>query len=357
MRMGLERKCSLKGGENMLIKPRIAWITANRSCNFRCLWCYGRSEQFATDQTLNWDLALKLLQIIKQLEIRSLIMIGGEPTIWPHLLEFNRQCRQDEFETTLVTNAYRFSDDDYWAKYLENPNDKVSPSIKAFDEPSAKKLAKIPCIEKTRIGIGRLVQRYDCNVSFVFNSFIKNDLVAMAQFAKSCGVRRISISPCTPSFSGEEIDTVGMVPLPEMVELIIAQYPRLHELMEGKLTLSIKTPFCLWPKDFIEILIERKQVHSGCQFQGRSGIIFGPQGELLACNSMSKFPMGEFGKDYNNADSLLTLLNSDEIKQSYNHINSYPSEKCIDCPYTNSCGGGCPLMWTVYDARTTIPGW
>ena len=186
----------------MLIKPRIAWITANRSCNFRCLWCYGRSEQFATDQTLNWDLALKLLQIIKQLEIRSLIMIGGEPTIWPHLLEFNRQCRQDEFETTLVTNAYRFSDDDYWAKYLENPNDKVSPSIKAFDEPSAKKLAKIPCIEKTRIGIGRLVQRYDCNVSFVFNSFIKNDLVAMAQFAKSCGVRRISISPCTPSFSG-----------------------------------------------------------------------------------------------------------------------------------------------------------
>jgi radical SAM protein with 4Fe4S-binding SPASM domain len=40
-----------------------------------------------------------------------------------------------------------------------------------------------------------------------------------------------------------------------------------------------------------------------------------------------------------------------------NHINSYPSKKCIGCPQINSCGGGCPLMWTVYDAQTSIPGW
>ncbi|MFA7394912.1 MAG: SPASM domain-containing protein [Candidatus Paceibacterota bacterium] len=101
----------------------------------------------------------------------------------------------------------------------------------------------------------------------------------------------------------------------------------------------------------------RKQLHSGCQFQGRSGVVFGPQGELLACNSMAKFPIGELDKDYTDAESLLSLLNSDQVTQSYDHINSYPSEKCIGCPQINSCGGGCPLIWTVYDAKTSIPGW
>jgi radical SAM protein with 4Fe4S-binding SPASM domain len=303
------------------------------------------------------DLALRLLPIIEQLGIKSIIVIGGEPTIWKHLLEFNRQCRQAGIQTTLVTNAYRFSNDEFWAEYMENPNDKVSPSIKAFDEESAKRLAQIPDLEIARKGLGRVLQKFDCGVSFVLNSFVKDDLVRLAQFARLCGAPRISISPCTPSFSCDEIDTTGMLTLQEIVEAITSQYQRLHELMEGKLALSIKTPLCLWPKDFIEMIKARKQLHSGCQFQGRSGVVFGPQGELLACNSMAKFPIGELDKDYTDAESLLSLLNSDQVTQSYDHINSYPSEKCIGCPQINSCGGGCPLIWTVYDAKTSIPGW
>lgn len=341
----------------MLVKPRIAWITTNRSCNFRCLWCYGRWENFDAGQTMSPDLALRLLPIIEQLGIKSIIVIGGEPTIWKHLLEFNRQCRQAGIQTTLVTNAYRFSNDEFWAEYMENPNDKVSPSIKAFDEESAKRLAQIPDLEIARKGLGRVLQKFDCGVSFVLNSFVKDDLVRLAQFARLCGAPRISISPCTPSFSCDEIDTTGMLTLQEIVEAITSQYQRLHELMEGKLALSIKTPLCLWPKDFIEMIKARKQLHSGCQFQGRSGVVFGPQGELLACNSMAKFPIGELDKDYTDAESLLSLLNSDQVTQSYDHINSYPSEKCIGCPQINSCGGGCPLIWTVYDAKTSIPGW
>lgn len=341
----------------MLIKPKIAWITTNRSCNFRCLWCYGRGENFDPDQTMSPELSLRLLAIIKQLSIKDLILIGGEPTIWKYLLEFNDQCRQREVKTTLVTNAHRFSSDDFWSKYLKTPNNRVSPSIKAFDDESAKKLAQITNLGMVRKGLRRILQKFDCGVSFVINSFVKDNLVDLAQFAKSCGASRISMSPCTPSFSCDEIDTAGMLTLQEIVEVVTSQYEHLNRLMEGRLTLSIKTPFCLWPKDFIRTIKERRQLHSGCQFQGRSGIVFGPQGELFACNSLSKFPIGEFDKDYNDAESLVSLLNSEQVTQNYDHINSYPSEKCIGCPQINSCGGGCPLIWTVYDAKTSIPGW
>ena len=341
----------------MTVRPKIAWFTTNQSCNLRCKWCYERGGNFDPHQTLSLNLALRLLGIIQELEIRDLIIIGGEPTLWSHLLEFNGRCRQVGIQTTLVTNAYKFSEDDFWTEYLKSPNDKVSPSVKAFDEPSMKRLVQVSGVDFIQKGLERLVQKYNCGVSFVFSSFVKHDMVSLAKFAKSCGAIRISVSPCTPSFSDNGVDPTGMVALKEMVEIVTSEYPHLHELMEGNITLSIKTPFCLWPKDFIDTLRKRGQLHSGCQFQGRSGIIFGPQGELLACNSMAKFPIGELDKDYSDAKSLISLLNSEEVVRNYDHINSYPSEKCIGCSQINSCGGGCPLMWTVYDATESIPGW
>ncbi|MFH1170733.1 MAG: radical SAM protein [Candidatus Vogelbacteria bacterium] len=340
-----------------LISPRVAWITTNRSCNFRCPWCYTKGENFDAKQTLSFDLALKLLSIVKQIGIKHLLIIGGEPTLWKHLLDFNCKCREVGIKTTLVTNALRFSDDKFWFKYLEKPNDKVGPSIKAFDEPSLQRLAQFHDFESVRKGLTRLVAKFKCGVTFVHNSFARNDLVLLARFAKSCGANRIGISPCTPSFSDKRPGTTGMIPLKEVVADVVSQYQQLHDLMDGKLTLALKIPFCLWPKSFIEKLKERRQLHSGCQFQNRSGIAFGPQGELLACNSMAEFPIGKFGKDYDDGESLISLLNSDKVTRSYDRINSYPSEKCVDCSQVGFCGGGCPLMWTVYDAKASIPGW
>jgi len=189
---------------------------------------------------LSWDLAVKLLDIIRQLEINSLIIIGGEPTIWRYLLKFNRLCREKKILSTLVTNGFRFSNDQFWNNYLKDPNDKVSPSIKAFDGKSLLKLAKVRGIEAVKKGIGRLVKMYDCNISFVISSYIIDDLTSMVQFAKVCGASKVSLSPCTPSFSDDGISTDGMVPLEDLVKAVVAQYPQLHKLMSGNLTLSIK---------------------------------------------------------------------------------------------------------------------
>ena len=42
-----------------------------------------------------------------------------------------------------------------------------------------------------------------------------------------------------------------------------------------------------------ERLVEKKQISTVCQLQQRSGLIFGTNGELLVCNSLFDFPIGE----------------------------------------------------------------
>ncbi len=339
------------------VKPSVAWLTTNRSCNFRCRWCYARGESFRPEMTMSLGLAERILAIICNLGIKKLLIIGGEPTLWEPLIAFNGICREKGVKTTLVTNAARFSSDRFWDAYLSSPNHKVGPSIKAHDSDSAGRLAGINNWEVVKSGLTRLVHKYQCGVSFVHSSYTRNRLLDMATFAKDCGANRIGISPCTPGFENGRPSTDGMLPLSLIIEDIVKNYDRLHDLMAGKLTFSPKTPLCLWPREFIETTEKRGQLNTGCQFQNRSGIVFGPMGELYACNSMSEFALGQIDTDYVDGDSLIRLLEREEVSKAYETVNSFPSERCVGCPKAKFCGGGCPLNWTVYDPKSSITGW
>ena len=337
--------------------PTTAWFTVNRSCNFRCKWCYAKDAVFDSRQTLTMELALRLLKITKEVGIKRITLIGGEPTLWKHLLDFNAECRKIGIKSSLVTNGYRFSNDDFWGEYIKTPNDRISVSLKAFDDKSAMEFAGINNFEAMKIGLRRAIFYFNSGVSFLCNSFASGNLVSLAKIARECGAQTVAISPCTPSFSKDVVDTVGMLEPRELVASFVPEYKEINALFAGKLTFAIKTPLCIWPRDFIEKLIRRKQIRSTCQFQHRSGIIFDPTGQASACNSLANFPMGMIGEDYDNAESLIRVFNSDRVVRVYNHINSYPSEICVNCPINSLCHGGCPLMWSVYDPEKCIPGW
>lgn len=337
--------------------PTTAWFTVNRSCNFHCKWCYAKDTVFDNRQTLTLELALRLLKITKDMGIKRITLIGGEPTLWKHLLDFNTKCREIGVKSSLVTNGYRFSNDNFWDEYIKTPNSRISVSLKAFDDKSAMEFAGINNFEAMKIGLKRAISNFNSGVSFLCNSFANGNLVSFAKIAHECGARSISISPCTPSFSKDGIDTVGMLEPQKLVTSFVPEYEEINTLFAGRLTFAIKTPLCIWPRDFIEKLIKRKQLRSTCQFQHRSGIIFDPNGQVSACNSLANFPMGIFNENYDNAESLIKIFNSDRVVEVYNHINSYPSEICVNCPDNSLCRGGCPLMWSVYNPQKCIPGW
>lgn len=155
---------SANNEEHQQIEPKSAWITVNRACNFRCQWCYAQGTDYDVEKSMTLELAEQLLNLIISLGIRSVTIIGGEPTLWNPLLDFNKLCNSKKVRTTLVTNAMRFGDDTFWEKYQLAQNSRVGISVKAFDDESLKRVASVNSFKLSKKGLERGITAFKCGV-------------------------------------------------------------------------------------------------------------------------------------------------------------------------------------------------
>lgn len=339
-----------------VITPSCAWITVNRACNLRCEGCYAKSTGYGNEQNIDFALAQKIIQMVLSLNIRSITILGGEPTVWGQLIDFNKVCKTHNLKTRIVTNAIRFGNDNFWAKYLENPNTKAGISVKAFDKESLKSITGTGSFKLMEKGLKRGIEYFKCGVSSVYSKSSFESILDVARFSMDCGARSFSISPCTPSFCEGSADGGSVVDPKIMVDHIIGVYPKLEEITNGKVSFSMKLPLCLWPREFIEHLVKQDQISTVCQLQQKSGIIFDVNGQLALCNSLFDFPVGEYGKDFSDEKSLIALMNSKKTVEMYDKLTAYPSNKCVTCSWWSVCGGGCPLYWTFLNPEEVISG-
>lgn len=339
------------------IEPKGAWITVNRACNFRCQWCYAQGTNYDASQSMPFELAESLLTLILSLGIRSVTIIGGEPTLWSPLLDFNKLCNLKKVRTTLVTNAMRFGDDAFWEKYQMAQNSKVGISVKAFDDESLKRVASVSSFGLSKRGLERGIATFKCGVSTVYNTTCADSLIDIAKFFMDCGAKFLSISPCTPSFCGDNVDDTYVIHPRTVAQKVLEMYPKLDEVTNRQVLFSMKLPLCLWPKEFIEELAKKGQISTVCQLQHRTGLIFDVDGKLAICNSLFDYTIGKFGEEFIDKETLLSLMNKPTTVGLYDKLTSYPSTKCIGCERYDLCAGGCPLFWSLYHPQEIIPGW
>lgn len=337
------------------IIPTTAWITVNRNCNMRCEWCYAKKAEYQGE--MDFEYAKKLASLVFDFGVKKLIIIGGEPTLWSHLLQFNAFCRNLGLMTVLATNAMRFSNDAFWEKYKKDPNDSVGISLKGYDAKTYKNITGISDYASVVKGIKRSVVFFEHGVSTIYNSPNPKDLIGTALLAKEVGATFLSIGFCTPVIQKGCSDGTFLTPLNQVVKSVLAAYDEVDTIMEQKLSFSMKLPLCLWPDDFIDMLIGKKQLSTLCQLRQKFGLIFSMYGEVIMCNSLLEYPIGAFEKDFSTKDELLAFLNTPRISGYYDNVNNYPSEKCISCKRYSSCGGGCPILWSFHSAQKTIVGY
>jgi len=338
----------------MINIPKVAWLTVNRTCNLRCQWCYGTSSGFSSESDMNFELAEKIVLLLKDTGVKSIVVIGGEPTLWKDLFKFNDLCNGLSIKTNLVTNAYRFCSEQFWLEYLKHPNTRIEPSLKAFDEQSSWLITKNKDFEGIRDGIQRVTGKFKIQVSLVYSTLVENRLLEMVSTAVGLGAFSVRVGVCTPMSVNGKFVAPFTVSYDKMVSEISSNYQRLVDITGGKISFTLNTPLCIWPKDFIQDVIAQNRIGNGCQFQHRSGVVFDTDGKVLLCNSMFECPVGQYGVDFSDSQSFLALLNGEKVDGIYRHINSYPSKKCIGCDLYARCHGGCPIMWTVYNADRIV---
>ena len=332
------------------------WLTVNRICNYRCPWCYAEGTKYRAEDSMTLELAEKLLHFMVKVGTGSVYFIGGEPTLWPHLMEANTLAKDLGMETTLVTHGARFKDDKFFHQVLDNPFDHIGLSIKAGNREQHKAITghdnfadSLAVIRKIRDA------KLKFNGSIVVNRLLADNLLECIERAMAAGLSNLGLDLCSPIIDGTDIkDTFTMSPA-ESARLIEKYYDEIHRLTDGHFNIHISTPLCLWNRDLIETLKKRSQITTGCFVTNNSGLIFDPEGFLLPCNSLHQIKLGQFGTDFHDQASFEAYWNQGPPADFNRRITTYPSETCVACEDYDACTGGCPLNWFALKPDAVIP--
>ncbi len=79
-------------------------IEFSRICNFRCSYCYVADKSECTNELSRTEIKDTILQA-KALGARKIIILGGEPSIYPHLVEMVRFLGREGLEVEMFTNG------------------------------------------------------------------------------------------------------------------------------------------------------------------------------------------------------------------------------------------------------------
>ena len=331
-------------------RPKSAWITVNRGCNFRCKWCYGQSSCFNPNDNISLELAERIVSIAKEAGVKLFTLIGGEPTIWNPLDEFISFCKASGVEVGMVTNGYRFSDDNYWDEYCKNPCNYIGVSVKSGNKSNFIEATGVDFYEKTMLGIKRAMSFHKAGFSTVYNDLVGEDgLLEIAENCRKIGASSMTLSLCSPILDETGVSDIYSVATQKIATSLIRVYPILDELFEGHLNLELFLPLCLFPEDFISMVYEKGQLSSICHIHNRTGIIFDTNGDILPCNTMIGNHIAQYGVDFDDGISLLRHLNSPKLIDDFRALLRYPSKECTSCKWNRRCKGGCILNWTVLD--------
>lgn len=324
---------------------KAVWLTVNRICQFRCLWCYAEDTRYSSADDMSLWTAQRLIEIAKGVGIKNFILLGGEPALWPHL---HTICPMLE-EPTIVSNGLAYANKKRAAEDLATGAN-ISISLKAGNAVQYKELAKADVFDKVMLAFRNLVDLgHAPNVGITISSLVAHNIDEMVKVSFENGARSVTMELCSPVFQNGQ-PQIGYMLHPRAAADLIVSLSCLFEAYPN-LILSHSLPFCLFPDGFLDNLKQRDQLISGCHVAQRSGIVFSPKGELLLCNVLHDFELGRLDIDFHYAHSFKEFWHRKEVVEANEALACFPHRACSECGTYDSCCGGCALQWMVFDPQ------
>ena len=327
------------------------WLTVNRTCNFRCPYCYAETTDYKNEMPLS--MAKKLVSFAKDMGAKSVILIGGEPLLYSKLEETVSYIVNNGMKVVVVTNGTEIRKKRIQDLIDDNKINSIGFSLKGWDAQSYLEQTKVNSFPQVTEAISVFAKSaVGGSYSFVITKQTHDKLRQVAELIKHDTKRKLKLIFCNPIvWKNGIIDGKEMLPVNELVESVIKQYDDINKILQGRLVLQQSLPSCVWPADFIEHLRALKQIQFGCNVCSQKGLAFGIQGEVLLCNAIADFPIAYFGKDFTDRQSFVAFVNGEDKKELFHKFFKYPFRQCGDCSKNEACLGGCPLKWLFYSAK------
>lgn len=331
------------------------WLTINHACNLRCTWCY--QKQFSGNgKSMSEGLITELITLLSGLSGKSVILIGGEPTIHPLFLRSVKMIRDKKLIPKVISNSLRFSDMNFVEKSEKAGLDMVISSVKGFSEDDYERATGVRAFKTVKKAIENIENSsMKHRISITITPATILAWKKVIAFVKSCKTRDFCFSFEKPCLVGNEVTFQdGMLPhkIAECIETLI--YPTLIETgIPFKIDLMF--PHCQLSESFVDKLESEGRAFSGCHFLMRNSVIFDPDGQILPCNHFITQPIGKYRVDFETPEEYLNWHRNYATSRNFIVSSSAPCERCGNCERWKKCGAGCRLFWLFQGEKALLP--
>ena len=326
---------------------RRCWLTLNRACNLRCVWCYAANTNYKADDVLSFEDATKIVDICNDLNVKGIVLMGGEPTLYPHLFDLINYIHDKKMRVSLITNGILFSDEKFADEILSTNIDGITVSFKGENRDVFTNVTGFDRYNDVIKGIRYLTQKgKKFTVSMVLTEENIPSYIEGVKELYSIGVKRFHLSFCY------EMQYSSAYQLPDkpsnIIHRFVDSYDELDKACEGHFDLFNGYPLCMWPPDFLSRLVEKGQVNTVCQLLKHAGLVFDTDGNIIPCNAMTDIKLGKLNEDFFDAETLVDHLKKPKIDDIFRELRCVPDFSCLKCKALSNCGGGCVCHWTKY---------
>lgn len=324
-------------------KINTAWLTTNYTCNCKCDWCYAQ-KMLAKHRNMDYQYAKQIVDYLKSNGIKTITLIGGEPTIYPNITELIYYIKSKGINVRLATNGKRLSDKTFAQELVNAGIDGINISIKGTTED------EYYC-STHRTGLKNMIEGYHNLTDLGFNPSISyvvttNDINRFNRFIDM--ILKEKMDNIVIQFQKPSLDIVGtsetMMNIKDM-GIFTSYIFSLLEESKCNYTIEVSFPLCLIENNDLQKMLKKKRISTCCQVQKGGGIVFDVTGEIIPCNHFLGYPFEDKPLDLQNRKALEEFFNSKAFYQLRNTVNRYPTSKCVNCNLWSMCGGGCFTRW------------
>lgn len=335
-----------------------AWLTTNRSCNNNCSWCYA-SKAKNRDNYMDFEKSKKCVDTLEKIGVKSVVLIGGEPTLYPHIFELSSYIKSKGMNVSLASNGRKFADKDFAIKAIESGIKTINISIKALSEQEYITYTNSGGFEEMIAGYHNLIDNGGHPIlSYVITSNDINRIEILLNLLKERNMNKIIFQFVKPTVT-EEDGNQDLMKMNEMGEMCEKLYYLLEKFPEIEYKLEVSFPLCLINKEILQKYIDSNRLTTCCHLQSGRGIIFDVDFNVLPCNHFIGFPFTKKPLLLDNEKEIEELWDSKEVNEFRNKVKCYPSDVCCSCDMWDICGGGCVTRWLYENPNEYIKkgGW
>lgn len=228
-------------------------VNIGKACNNKCVFCVSGNSRAIEKRFVDFNLVKKELDFFYQKGCRSLGFLGGEPTIYPKIINVIKYAKKIGYERiALTSNGMKFSDNDFCLDLMKAGVNRFNISIHSHKAEIEDVLTKVPGnFEKKVKGIENLIRlkkqgllKENVSLNAVIHRENYKMLEDMVDFFIKLGVddmRFNFIRPEGSALNNKNITPTYQAARPYFYKLIIAN--------EKKYKINItfgETPFCVF---------------------------------------------------------------------------------------------------------------